>query len=208
METRLEFVLRYHGPLPSNCGLKAKHAIRRHLHPQLLALANSQPFFRAATDPRLPVAEYRQGRLKPLAPHGLTHFRARVGAFEFVPFIHRFGSMVCELTITWLRRGGPGNLLHGGDLDNRLKCLLDGLRMPQDENDLGGYQPSSDAQPLFCLLEDDALIAKLTVSTYDLLVPLARDHGARDVDLLIHVAVRPSGESELLAYDFEYPEAP
>jgi len=45
--------------------------------------------------------------------------------------------MVLQLGSLFLRPGEPGRLVsRGGDIDNRIKTLLDGLRMPTDAIEL------------------------------------------------------------------------
>ncbi|HOA94424.1 MAG TPA: hypothetical protein PKJ79_11745, partial [Quisquiliibacterium sp.] len=64
----------------------------------------------------------------------------------------------------------------GGDIDNRLKTLLDGLRMPRGANE--GRQTlldTPDPVPFFCLLEDDSLVTKVTVESEQLLRPAPPD---------------------------------
>lgn len=81
----------------------------------------------------------------------------------------------------------------GGDIDNRLKVLLDGLVMPRTESDLGGIPLEPDENPFFCLLEDDSLITSVSVITDRLLTPLAAGEKISDVCLIIHVTVLNPG---------------
>ena len=61
----------------------------------------------------------------------------------------------------------------GGDIDNRLKTLLDALAMPSQPNALpASATPDSGETPFFCVLEDDKLITKVSVQTYSLLAPV------------------------------------
>ena len=46
-------------------------------------------------------------------------------------------ALTCGLKILFLRKEGPGKLiLQGGDIDNRLKTLLDALKMPSDLSEI------------------------------------------------------------------------
>jgi hypothetical protein len=74
----------------------------------------------------------------------------------------------------------------GGDIDNRLKTLLDALTAP-DQNQAPDGNPNPGTQPFFCLLEDDKLITGLSVKTDQLLVAGA---GSDEVRLLIGVNTR------------------
>jgi hypothetical protein len=95
------------------------------------------------------------------------------------------------LDITWLRREEAGKIVDGGDIDNRLKTLFDGLRMPHNGNEIAS-PPATDNERRYCLLEDDKLITKLSVSTHQLLEPMQPGEEPQDVDLLLHVAVEPT----------------
>jgi hypothetical protein len=71
--------------------------------------------------------------------------------------------------VTLLRCEPPGSIVtQGGDIDNRLKTLLDSLKIPEPnalpEGILGD-------ELFFCLLEDDHLIVELSVRTKQLLEP-------------------------------------
>jgi hypothetical protein len=70
--------------------------------------------------------------------------------------------------------------------------LLDSLRIPSGCDELAGAQREGDEDPyFFCLLEDDALITDISVTTDFLLTPFAP--GAEsDVHLVIKVKVRPT----------------
>ena len=113
--------------------------------------------------------------------------------YRFVPLISTTGGFTCSLDILFLRRDNPGNLItDGGDIDNRIKTLFDGLKMPTTIPELGGYDvPAPGENPFFCLLEDDSLITKVAVTTDRLLIPLDTNAGERlnDVHLVIHVTM-------------------
>jgi hypothetical protein len=89
-----------------------------------------------------------------------------------------------------LRRDHPGNLVsYGGDIDNRLKTLFDALRMPNTCDELAGVPPEADEDPFYVLLEDDALITKVSVTTDRLLLPPVGEEHINDVQLVIVVGV-------------------
>ena len=54
------------------------------------------------------------------------------------------------------------------DIDNRVKTIMDGLRCPQNEHEIGANTPR-DIGPIYTLLDDDHLITKLSVNTSHLL---------------------------------------
>ncbi|MGB7961874.1 MAG: hypothetical protein WCF12_02790, partial [Propionicimonas sp.] len=57
--------------------------------------------------------------------------RRQVGDAWFAPIVTSTFHGLAELDVLMLRPGPPGKLIHDGDLDNRLKTLLDCLRRPQ-----------------------------------------------------------------------------
>ena len=61
-------------------------------------------------------------------------------------------------------------------MDNRLKTLLDGLRVPHGSMEGRQVAPDSpDPQPFFCLLGDDSLVTKVSVESEQLLRPSKPD---------------------------------
>jgi hypothetical protein len=103
-------------------------------------------------------------------PNGDVGIVRVVQGFRFAPLVCDALKLVASLEITLLRREPPGSILsRGGDIDNRLKTLLDSLKVP-DQNALpADYRPPPGTDPLFCLLEDDNRITSLTVHSDRLL---------------------------------------
>jgi hypothetical protein len=90
---------------------------------------------------------------------------------KFVPLITHVREAHCHLAIRFYRRDKPGEIIStDGDLDNRLKTLFDALRMPHRDDELPKDIPLGES-PFFCLLDDDALITKLSLETFALLTP-------------------------------------
>jgi hypothetical protein len=112
----------------------------------------------------------------------------RVNGVAFAPLISRKNDLMCELDITLLRQQAPGQLLgDGGDIDNRMKTLLDGLRKPSTaEAQQAQIEPEPDNDPIHCLLQDDALVTRLNVETDRLLRPAANEF---DLVAIIQVTV-------------------
>jgi hypothetical protein len=167
---KVEFRITYRGPLPaqgSDSRVREKQAIRKVLHPQLKELWNQNSWMGDAGQ--------------------MASDFARCG-FRFIPIIRKSSNLGCVINILFLRRDNPGNLIRsGGDIDNRIKVLFDGLRMPQECNEVAGASPDADEDPFFCLLQDDALITELHVTTDRLLTPISGDERLHDVELTIHV---------------------
>jgi hypothetical protein len=91
----------------------------------------------------------------------------------FAPLVTQKNHLACELSIALLRQQPPGQLLgEGGDIDNRLKTLLDALRMPSKlEAQQAHIDTRPDDDPIHCLLQDDSLVTKVSVETDRLLRP-------------------------------------
>jgi len=109
-----------------------------------------------------------------------------------LPLINSYLKLVASLDILMLRREEPGSLiLQGGDIDNRIKTLLDSLRVPKGINEIpNGDSPLDGEKPFFyCLLEDDALVTDLTIRTDRLLLP----GNDTNVVLVIDVLIRGTG---------------
>jgi hypothetical protein len=169
----MDFMLRYRGPLSANGSVKQKHAIRKALHHQLERLCQQEPLLFDALLPELPQAVVKGGHLEVPRPLQKMYFVAPLEGFHFVPLIHRPHELACGLDILFLRREKPGDIVrHGGDLDNRLKTLFDALRMPHGSSEILGITPAADNERVYCLLEDDALVTRVSVSTKQLFEPL------------------------------------
>jgi hypothetical protein len=170
----MRFRLVYRGPLRSNGSREDKHAIRTHLSPQLRDLSTREPL--KGIDKcfgQVPFDNY------PLAPR-------EVDSITFIPVVFEALFLIANVDILFLRPEEPGRLVtQGGDLDNRIKTLFDGLRLPKPgELPPGTHHP----EPVWCLLEDDALITEFSVGSDRLLDPSNLD----DVHLVITVTVGAS----------------
>jgi len=158
----MEFTLIYEGQLKANGSVKDKQILRRAFHEQLCELMSQSPFCDR------PDAGFVTCYDTP-EESSLT---VKVGGFTLIPLISARMKAVAELDIIMLRPEPPGAIVtQGGDIDNRLKTLLDSLKIPQSESEIPrGDSPNDDSEnPFFCLLEDDNLITKLTVSVDRLL---------------------------------------
>ena len=203
----LEFRLVYQGLLEGadrdNPRSKHKHDIRRYLHKQLVKLWHTKYPLKGYIDP--PESGWPQYTLvdqdgSPLRPYiERMADQYQMGGKKFVPIVRREWALTCALDILILRRD-HFPVINSGDLDNRIKTLLDALRIPQV-----GQFCEGDEEPLFCLLEDDKLVAEIKV-TADLLLPqpeqvienprvtLAGEYAAsvNHALALIHVMVKPT----------------
>lgn len=120
--------------------------------------------------------------------------RYNENGYSFLPLVRQELSLLCSLDILFLRRDRPGGVVSAGDLDNRVKTLIDALRRPKNSAELRGNEnPAVDENPFYCLLEDDTLVTKLSVDTDDLLDPSSgnTEVDRRQVKLVITVELKP-----------------
>ena len=211
---RMDFRLIYRGSLPSagsgrkGARVKEKHTIRKHFHRQLRELWKQHPHLRDLSKSRFVVTTTPDNWVSypgpgvrqispadPLSTTGKTWLEhmaddhQRCGT-RWVPLVRKAGEFTCSLDILFLRRDSPGSLIDpGGDIDNRIKVLFDGLKMPETVSDLGDIPLESDEDPFFCLLEDDSLITSVSITTDRLLTPQESDENIHDVCLIIHATV-------------------
>jgi hypothetical protein len=91
----------------------------------------------------------------------------------FAPLVTQRLNLYVELSVLLFRQQPRGALItDGGDIDNRLKTLLDGLRVPHGSMEGRTELPADpDPKPFFCLLEDDSLVSKVSVESEQLLRP-------------------------------------
>jgi len=174
----VEFTLCYRGPLlattRSNTRKDHKHDdLRKHFHLQLRALWQQQP-----------LSSHKEF-IDPGSDGNIIH---AVEPFQFVATVSSKLQMVADLSLTMLRPEPPGRIVtQSGDIDNRLKTLLDALKVPvRDELPSKAAPPESGEPLFFCLLEDDNLITSLDIRT-DRLLDAANPS---EVLLLLHVKTR------------------
>ncbi len=164
----MNITLHYQGPLKSNAGRRDKHLIREALHPQLAQLWEHEPL-NGVKD------RFLDPQRKPDNPPGGNNLLYSVGGHRFACIVSSRLHTTAALDIKLLRPERPGGLVgQSGDIDNRLKTLLDALTIPQHENSLpDGFAPQAEQMPFFCLLEDDALVTSLSVEAERWLHPTA-----------------------------------
>lgn len=178
----MEFRLVYQGPLPAagtgSTRSREKHAIRCALHPQLAELWR--------THKQLEAIYLNQHIME-------SHLGDKFvrGDVRFVPLVCEYFNTVCLLDVLFLRRDRPGSIVQsGGDIDNRLKVLFDALRVPS-QSELGPERPELDRNRFYCVMEDDALITQVKVTTDRLLTPRRHDEAENDVHVILHVTTLP-----------------
>jgi hypothetical protein len=197
----MKFTLTYDGELRSNKP-KAKWAIRRQLDPQLEELWRVDPVMINLQRRRMIPANqrfiYREEHHSTVASKDQSQPDPNVslmnlcetirrGPWGFLPLIRNSLALQCGLKITFLRKEGPGKVYQGGDIDNRLKTLFDALSVPKMEQ-LPAPSDGEKPELIFCLLEDDSLIAGLNIETGRLLSRSGASES--EVRLIIEVDVR------------------
>jgi hypothetical protein len=176
----MEFRLFYRGPLKPNGNVEQKHNIRGCFHKQLLELWQQRP-----------LCDHREFLEFPAKPGGISIVRT-VGQYRFASLVTKCLDTTAALDILFLRPEAPGSLITaGGDIDNRIKTLLDAMRMPQEPKEIPqGAQPPAEGV-FFCVLENDSLVTSLSVTTDRWLVPSVSVDKS-DVILVIRVTVKPT----------------
>jgi hypothetical protein len=181
----MKFTLTYEGPLPPSANRSKRNAekwdIRKKLHPQLEDLWNSHPALRAAEADRLfpkrGGATFTQVHHQYPGPIGVVTFTNvtttekldlcepinKHGAW-FRPLVRESYALHCGLKILFLRKDHPGKVYYGGDIDGRMKTLLDALAMPQHVEQVL-EKASTTLEPIYCLLEDDSFVSGLNIET-------------------------------------------
>jgi hypothetical protein len=182
-----------------------KQHIRRHFHGQLKYLWETNKFLK---EKRIvpqrhgkaePPSEYAKWAPTPSSEIPLLDYVAAAHSdfgYRFVPLVREEWSLLCSLNILFLRRDAPGNfgVLSAGDIDNRVKTVIDTLRRPQYQTELVGEDadPRPDEDPFFVLLEDDKQVTKLGVEADALLIPPEQPNSdASQAGLVITVEIRP-----------------
>ena len=177
----MKFRLTYNGDvLSSHSKRDHKHAIRKVFHSQIRRLLDHRV--------HKSVMEAHPANL------GFS------STYNFVPLVWKLKyPPECSLDILFLNRHSPGKPIHAGDIDNRLKTILDALRIPSVRQELpDSAAPEPDEDPFFCLLEDDKLVTHMSVETDQWFEPTI-DGGASPNEALVIVKV--SIEPGLLTKD-------
>ena len=114
--------------------------------------------------------------------------------YRFAPIAHPFMLLLCELDIVLLRRDYPGSVVQAGDIDNRVKTIIDALRMPQSPNEIVANDkvPLEGETPFFVLLQDDNQLSGVRVKAETLLdPPIERTEYNLDTKVYIYVNLKP-----------------
>jgi hypothetical protein len=170
----MKFTLTYDGSLASNGKPRAKQAIREQIHPQLVELWDSHPTLKALRQQRHVAPHIAGLPFEPtLDANGNQRFLdvdlcepVTKKQYQFLLLVRQRLALTCSLKIMFLRKEAPGRIYQGGDIDNRIKTLLDALAVPQHDEQVD--RPTIVGMT-HCLLEDDSLITGLDIHTHRLL---------------------------------------
>jgi hypothetical protein len=183
----MEFTLHYRGPLKAasqrNTRKDHKHCLRRHFHNQLKELWKLPQLAEFQDALRVPEPDVVERR---------TLLR-RVGQYHFAPLVGSYFHLVACLEVVMLRPEPEGRIFQrSGDIDNRLKTLLDALKVPNEPAALPDNlaPPSPDETPFFCMLEDDSFITNVDIRTAHWLEPEVQDSDS--VVLLLRIRTKPT----------------
>lgn len=183
-----------------------KHHIRQVMHKQLREFWTRNRFLR---DFRADNLEY--GSLSPLEQSAIwtdgpsENARSLVNliaeeyseyGYQFVPLVCEWTKTLCNLDILLLRRDFPPEKIEGplwhGDLDNRVKTLIDALCKPSGSSQLrNNEEPGVGEDPFYCLLQDDKLVSGLTVETDTLLLPPKESEDMSYVCAIVTADIKP-----------------
>lgn len=194
LEPILKFRLTYDGPLYASqpnkqwctyedCPLDQKKALkisthkqdlRKHFHKQIKQLWATNPALKgmmvssAAGPTYRPISDARAYFGGEPDIHMIEYISRdfEEHGYKYCPLVMEEFSVLCSLDILFLRREAPGDTLSGGDVDNRIKTLIDGLRKPSSRKELGDHiAPGEGENPLHVLLQDDSLVTGFSVET-------------------------------------------
>lgn len=206
-------------PRPRDIGRSThQHDIRRRFHRQLKYLWQTNPILKQLAYCR--ACGINHNPISMRSPSGLgecklepiqKHIEEQIPkvpdehGYQFIPIMMPNFNLLCSLDVLILRRDPPGSVLDQdtGDLDNRVKMLIDALKTPQRTDQLGDYGKQNDKRPtgptanetpyFYTLMCDDKQVSGLTVTTDTLLrepkTPVDSDD--KIVKSIISVEIKP-----------------
>jgi hypothetical protein len=191
----LKFTLTYEGVLRTGTSRGSdgrspadrKQALRLHFHHQLRRFWQVNDFLRGWARKTDTLSHERMEEfLKRTSPS--------ICGMQFVPLVSRSVCVDCWIDFRILRPGH--DMVNAPDIDNQIKVLFDGLKMPKTQDEIGGRyasSPDETASPMYVLLEDDSLVYKITSTQDELLQPVSGNQNVdkNDVRVLVDVHIRP-----------------
>jgi hypothetical protein len=159
----MRFSLWFDGDLPSSGNPGGKPlaklpyiwAIRDQLHLQVESVYKTHPAFNSVST--------NQSR----AAWGILNRPINMGGRDFYPLARTELHLKCELDIEMHVNHDIASVINNiGDLDNRIKTLIDALRMPASQQEVGTYASPAGVTEYCCLLENDVLVSALRVEIF------------------------------------------
>jgi hypothetical protein len=158
----MRFTLVYEGDLPPNGSRDEKWRIRKEFDSQLRRLWELPPLNQ--------LDNYRDPNYKPKA----CYLGRSLNGIEFISPVSEKIATLVELDILMLSASIPPRIIvRGGDIDNRLKTLLDSLKAPANPQEVSLTADLPDDNRIYCLMDDDKLVTNLRVRVDRLLTAAA-----------------------------------
>lgn len=150
----MQLFLSYMGVTSTTGHVAKKFIYRRYFRPQLKELE-----------------KFMVERDYPESFHFNENNKRQVGDFTFLPLVTSHCRKVIDFKFTFLSHFEPGNGLPfpTGDTDNHLKALIDGLRMPNNKNEIRQEKPKKGEKVFHVLMEDDGIVRKIEIEHQKLL---------------------------------------
>lgn len=179
----MEIDLTYDGLLPASGNgkpsdekLKNLWAMRREFQAQLRHLYDENPVLRG------------EGGAEARAFSRIVRAPIEKEGRIYWALVSNRAKLKCSLEIgVLLNEDLPSVIRQSGDLDNRVKSIIDSLRLPGKYQEIQKYGPSAEEQPFICLMEDDALVSGLNLTAGRLLKPNTPAQWAK---VSVHVKVK------------------
>ena len=199
----MEFKLTYHGTIKSSGNksnkAKNKHQIRTVFHKQLAELWKRHPTLNGRLDrthvsledawaPDLVTAYNLESTAQRMPYRDLLGERFKEHNITWLPLVAQDMKLQCSVDILFLRSGDPGSIMREGDLDGRLKTIFDSLCIPRSSS---GIDTSVNPNPMFCVLEDDSQISRVSVES-DELLERSETKITNEARLVLSVRIKPA----------------
>lgn len=147
----VDIYLTYRGQIPSKASsLDAVWNMRKSFHRQLETLWGKEPF--------AVLKRWEDSNFAAQAPN----FLRSIGDQVFVPFYGEAVGVGVRLEIKLLTGLPQQAVISSGDLDNRVKRIIDALRAPTQKGEIvANLEPNS---RWYCVMDDDSSVKEVTAS--------------------------------------------